>query len=467
MSSRVYISTLGCDKNLVDSEALLGRFAARGVEMSVTPEDADIWVLNTCGFIDAARRDSLDSIAAMSAAKGGRKLVVTGCLTQEMGESIAAEFPGIDVIGGVGNFEKLIDALEMGRDRVPIGRPEDASYAGLADRPLLTPPHVAFVKIAEGCNFKCSFCRIPIIRGKQISRPVAEVAAEVRGLVERGVREVQLVAQNLSDYGRGRGEDLLDLCTELDAVADLRRIRLLYLYPGLISPERFRRILDLDRVAPYVDMPVQHASARMLKRMSRPADIAALRRFLLDLRAERPELVLRTTVLLGFPGEEEDDVEELADFLAEVRFDHLGTYRYSPEEGTAGAGMTDRPDPEEVADREARILDIQAECARERQSTRLGEEFDLVVDRVGPASEWIELIDDLGSDEAEQMPGFDAGAALDELRRGTVAVARSWHFGYDLDGVVLLRGDDLRPGRWLRGRFAAATPYDVLAVATD
>ena len=210
MSSRVYISTLGCDKNLVDSEALLGRFAARGVEMSVTPEDADIWVLNTCGFIDAARRDSLDSIAAMSAAKGGRKLVVTGCLTQEMGESIAAEFPGIDVIGGVGNFEKLIDALEMGRDRVPIGRPEDASYAGLADRPLLTPPHVAFVKIAEGCNFKCSFCRIPIIRGKQISRPVAEVAAEVRGLVERGVREVQLVAQNLSDYGRGCGEDLLE-----------------------------------------------------------------------------------------------------------------------------------------------------------------------------------------------------------------------------------------------------------------
>lgn len=466
MSRRVFISTLGCDKNLVDSEALLGRFAARGVAAAADSETADIWVLNTCGFIDAARRDSLDAIAVMAAAKRGRKLVVTGCLTQEMGESIARDHPGIDVVGGVGNFDALIDALELGEDLVPIGRPEQARYDGFSDRPLLTPPHVAFVKIAEGCNFSCAFCRIPMIRGRQISRPVAEIAAEVRALAERGVREIQLVAQNLSDYGRGDGADLCDLCAELDRTPDLKRIRMLYLYPGLIPPERFARILDLEKVVPYVDMPVQHASERMLRRMNRPADIGALRAFFAGLRSGRPGITLRTTALLGFPGETEDDVEELADFLAEVRFDHLGTYRYSPEAGTAGAEMDDRPDPEEVADREARILDIQADCARERQSARLGREHDLVVDRVEPAERWTELIDDLESD-SEMVAGEDVDAALGDLRRGPVAVARSEHFGYDLDGVVLLSGEGLAAGDWLRGRFVAATPYDVLALAAD
>ncbi len=466
MTLRVHITTLGCDKNLVDSEALLGRFAARGVRAAATPEEADVWVVNTCGFIEAARRDSFDAVAEMAAAKDGRRLVVTGCLAQEQADRIAADYPEVDVIGGVGNFDAVVDALELARDRVPIGRPEDARYEGMSDRPLLTPAHIAFMKISEGCNFKCAFCRIPMIRGRQIDRPIAEIAAEARNLAARGVRELQLVAQNTSDYGRGSDIDLHDLCAELSQVEELRRIRLLYIYPGLIPTDRFRRMMELPRVAPYVDMPVQHASRAMLKRMNRPHDVDAMRRFFAALRSDRPDMVLRTTVLLGFPGEQEDDVEELADFLADVRFDHVGTYRYSPEAGTPGAEMDDRPDPEETADREARIIDLQAGFAMERQRTRLGGVHDLVVDRVDSAEEWEPVIADL-AEEAEAAAGVDPRRLLAELAAGPVAVARSEHFGYDLDGVVLLPGEGLGPGAWLPGRFAAVTPYDVLAEHAD
>ncbi len=455
----VHCRTLGCDKNLVDSEALLGRFVARGIPTTADPAGADIWVLNTCGFIEAARLDSYEAIAEMCATKGGRTLVVTGCLTQEHGESIARDHPGIDLVNGVGNFDRLLDALELGQDRVPVARPEEARYEGMADRPLLTPPHLAFMKVSEGCNFRCAFCRIPLIRGDQRSRPVAELVDEARRLAARGVRELMLVSQNTSDFGRGAGEDLFDLAAALAEVADLRWVRLHYLYPGLIGVDRFRRLLDLPKVLPYVDMPVQHASPAVLRRMNRPFDTEKLARFFEELRRDRPDLVLRTTLLLGFPGEQEEDIEVTADFLERIRFDHVGTYRYSPEAGTAGAGFDDAPDTEEVADREARIMDLQSEIARDRQLTRLGEEFDVVVDSVGDGAEWADLLEDLAGGDRE--PGTaDPGS----LAAGPVAVARSRHFAYETDGVVLLDGRGLAAGDWLTARFAAVTPFDVLGV---
>ena len=457
---RVYALTLGCDKNLVDSEALLGSFAAHGVDTVADPEAADIWVVNTCGFIEAARRDSLDAIADLAAAKGDRKLVVTGCLSQEQGDRIAADFPAVDVIGGVGNFAQLVETLAAGAARAPSVRPDQACYEGFADRPLLTPGHVAFVKISEGCSFRCAFCRIPMIRGDQRSRRIDDVVDEARRLAARGVREIQLVAQNTSDFGRDAGEDLLGLATALDGVDDLRWIRMLYLYPGLVPTDAMRRILDLPRIVPYLDMPVQHASPAILRRMRRPSDVEALARFFETLRADRPDLVLRTTVLLGFPGEDEEDVAVLADFLARIGFDHVGTYRYSPESGTPAAAMEDAVDPEEIADREARIVDLQAGISLERQQSRLGAVHDLVVDAIAPAEEAAEIVADLAagdgiSDEARRL--------LDELADGPVARARSRHFGYDLDGVVLLPGEGLAPGDWRRGRFAAASAYDVAA----
>ncbi len=464
---RVYVQTLGCDKNLVDSEALLGRFASRGVEAVHEPESADIWILNTCGFIEAARRDSDDAIAAFCADKGDRTLVVTGCLAQEQGDVIRRNYPEVDVVGGVGEFDRVVAAALAGfADWLAVPAME-ARYEGLVKRPLLTPGHVAFVKISEGCNQNCTFCRIPLIRGKLRSRPAEEVVADVRNLVEQGVREVQLVSQNTSDYGRGTGEDLEGLLGELAGIDDLERIRLLYLYAGLFPAERALRILELPRVVPYLDLPVQHASPRLLRAMKRPGDPEKAANFFRRLRSERPDVVLRSTALLGFPGEEEEDVEMLMDFLAEVEFDHLGTYRYSPETGTPAATMAGRPADEEVADREARVLDLQAEISGRRMVARLGERHRFVVDEI------LDPADPAARDRATELTGAlteaswlsdDHTGRFGAAAEGPLALGRSHHFGYDLDGVVVMAATaDLTPGTWREVVFTGATPWDVWA----
>jgi ribosomal protein S12 methylthiotransferase len=465
---RVYCHTLGCDKNLVDSEALLGRFASSGVMPTADPDEADIWVLNTCGFIEAARADSFAAIGEFAAAKGDRTLVVTGCLAQEQGLAIARDHPEVDVVGGVGEFERVVSAALAGfADWLAVPAVE-ARYEGLVRRPLLTPPHVAFVKLGEGCNQKCTFCRIPLIRGTLRSRPIEEITAEVRALVAGGVGEVQLVSQNTSDYGRGTGEDLESLLGELSAIDGLRRIRLLYLYAGLFPARRALRILEMPRVVPYLDLPVQHASPRILKAMRRPGDPQKAAAFFAELRRERPDVVLRSTALLGFPGEEEEDVEQLLDFLAEVEFDHLGTYRYSPEHGTPAATMDDRPDPEEVADREARVLDLQSEISGRRMQGRLGERFEVVVDEVvdpGDADQQAragELVDALQAGRWRE-PGDRQRAEEHAAAGGRLALGRSEHFGYDLDGVVVLPADGLHAGDWTSAVFTGATPWDVWA----
>ena len=464
---RVYCQTLGCDKNLVDSEALLGRFADRGVEAVAEPESADIWIVNTCGFIEAARRDSHDAIGDLCAAKGDRTLVVTGCLAQEQGEAIRQRYPEVDVIGGVGEFDRVVGAALAGfADWLAVPALE-ARYDGLVKRPLLTPGHVAFVKISEGCNQSCTFCRIPLIRGKLRSRPAAEVVQEVRGLVDGGVREIQLVSQNTSDYGRGTGEDLEGLLAELANIDALERIRLLYLYAGLFPAERALRILELPRVMPYLDLPIQHASPRLLRAMRRPGDPEKAAAFFRRLRTERPDVVLRSTALVGFPGEEEEDVELLLDFLAEVEFDHLGTYRYSPELGTPAASLPERPAQEEVADREARVLDLQAEISGRRMAARLGERHRIVVDELidpgvpAQRDRAAELTAALG--EASWQDA-DAAARFAAARSGPLALGRSHHFGYDLDGVVVLPANAaMRPGHWCEATFSGATPWDVWA----
>jgi ribosomal protein S12 methylthiotransferase len=390
----------------------------------------------------------------------------------------------VDVVAGVGQFDRVVAAClgEDGAASAPgtaafplagppiVEEPMAAHYVGMLDRPLLTPPHVAFVKIGEGCNFGCTFCRIPLIRGKQRSRPVAEITEEVRRLVDRGVTEIQLVSQNTSDFGRDTGETLWELVSSLDGVAGLRRQRLLYIYAGLVTVADLQRLLDLPTVAPYLDIPVQHASRRILRAMRRPGGDRTSPAFFAALRRARPDLVLRSTALLGFPGEEDEDVAELADFLAEVRFDHLGTYRYSPESGTPAATLPD-PVPEEVSlDREALIADLQAEISQERQAARLGGRFEVVVDRIAAA-------DDADEGMPELLESLAAGEWRDEAEQETlrgvcaqgadVAVGRSHHYGYDLDGVVVMPAAGLAPGRWITAEFTGVSPFDTWARPLD
>lgn len=482
---KVYCSTLGCDKNLVDSEALLGRFALQGVQAVNDLDEADIWVLNSCGFIDAARSDSEETLQALIDYKTNQTLVVCGCWSQEHGEEIQTKFPGVDVVAGVGQFDKVVAAClgtaeessapeSSGLTAFPmagkpiIDDPMKANYTGLIDRPLLTPSHLAFVKIGEGCNCHCTFCRIPMIRGRQMSRPIEELVREVQGLTQRGVSEIQLVSQNTSDFGRDTGENLLDLVTALNKVDGLRNIRLLYLYSGLVSSDDLLRLLDLEKVARYLELPIQHASPRILKAMKRPGGSKSSPEFFKTLRRHHPDLVLRSTALLGFPGEEEEDLEILADFLAEVEFDHLGTYRYSPEGGTAAAELPDRVPDEVIFDREAIIMDLQSEIAQRRQSARLGKVFDVVVDKiVDPSHEdsadEVEIIRSLS--EAHWLNADESDAPWNLVEEaGPVAIGRSYHYGYDLDGVVLLPGRNLNPGQWLQAEFRAATSYDTWAL---
>ncbi len=481
---RVFCATLGCDKNLVDSEALLGRFALKGIQPVNDPDAADIWVLNSCGFIDAARADSEETLQSLIDNKEERILVVCGCWSQEHGDDIQTRFPEVDIVAGVGQFDRVVAAC-LGENAAPgtdgpapgsdfplagppiVEDPMVVNYTGLVGRPLLTPPHVAFVKIGEGCNCSCTFCRIPLIRGKQRSRSVDEIVTEVNGLVAQGVTEIQLVSQNTSDFGRDTGQTLLELVSSLDKVDGLRRMRLLYLYAGMVSVDDLRRLLDLEKVAPYLEIPIQHASPRILKAMRRPGGSKASPDFFNALRKDRPDLVLRSTALLGFPGEEEEDVSILADFLAAVEFDHLGTYRFSPEKGTPSAEMPDRVPTEVTHDREALIMDLQADISLRRQQARLGRTFSAVVD---------EIIHP-GTEEAEEvfriMESFGEGAWRDETERETfsgvlrsevsLALCRSYHFGYDLDGIVVMPAADLKPGQWVDAEFRAVTPYDVWA----
>jgi ribosomal protein S12 methylthiotransferase len=460
---RVHCLTLGCDKNLVDSEALMGAFGRAGC-VPAPLEDAEIWVLNTCGFIEAARRDSRDLLEELAAAKGaGRVFAVVGCWAQEHADEIRRDYPEVDVIAGVGEFDRVVAACRDPRLAAGPVDPAVAAYEGLGTRTLLTPAHVAFVKIGEGCDCACTYCRIPLIRGPLRSRPVDEIVAEVRRLAAGGVREIQLVSQSTASYGRDLGTDLVTLVRALDRIDGLAWIRLLYLYPGLVAADDLLGLLELERVVPYLDLPVQHASERLLRAMRRPGDVARMEDFFETLRGARPELVLRTTVLLGFPGERDEDVEELADFLARIAFDHLGTYRYSPEAGTPAAALPRRIPDEVVADREALILDLQAEISLARQRARLGERHQVVVDGPLAADEARELLAGLADAAPAEYP--EQAALREVLEAGApVAAGRSWHYGYDLDGIVVLPGAGLAPGRLVRARFAAVTAHDTWAV---
>jgi ribosomal protein S12 methylthiotransferase len=448
---------------LVDSEALLGHFLDRGYTLAATAEAADVCILNSCGFIDAARQDSLAALKDLARRKRpGQRLVVVGCWSQQHAAGIRRQFPAVDLVAGVGGFGEIVSALERTEPASLIGAPERVPYEGYQGRPLLTPPHVAFVKIGEGCSCHCTFCRIPAIRGALRSRPIAQVVGEAQDLVARGVREIQLVAQNIGDYGRDSGEDLLSLVRQLGEIAHLRRLRILYLYAGLVPWQKALALLECRNVVPYLDIPIQHASPRLLRAMKRPGDPHAVLDFCLQLRRRRPDLVLRTTVLLGFPGEQEEDLEQLADLLARVEFDHLGTYRYSPEDGTPAAELPDRVPAEEVADREARILDLQAEIALRRQERRLGQTYELVVDSISQATQVADILASL--QDGSWYAGALRGRLLAHLSgESMVALGRSYHYGYDLDGVVVLPGGGLQAGDWCVCRFGGVTPFDTWA----
>ncbi|MEN8184104.1 MAG: 30S ribosomal protein S12 methylthiotransferase RimO [Myxococcota bacterium] len=389
----VYFHSLGCPKNRLDTEVMLGSLALEGYAIAERLEDADAVVVNTCSFIESAREESIQAILDMADRRESgalRALLVAGCLPQRYGAELAKELPEVDAFLGTGTFPEvgavLHDALE-GRSR---GVYVEAGHTHLYDehspRILIGPTHTAYVKISEGCDRVCAFCAIPGIRGRFQSRTPESVVAEARQLAESGAREINLVAQDATAFGKdlpGR-PGLAALLRALDEVEGLDWIRQLYLYPSALSDELIEVLAGSRRVLPYVDVPFQHASDRMLRAMKRGTTGERQRTLVERLREGIPDLTLRTTFIVGFPGETEEDFEELLDFVRDARFDRLGVFRYSDEEGTAAYAFEEKVPRAVARERYRRLTDLQHGIMRETLEGLVGSEARVLVDEAGP-----------------------------------------------------------------------------------
>jgi ribosomal protein S12 methylthiotransferase RimO len=451
----VHLISLGCARNEVDSEELAGRLAAGGFTLVEDPDDAAAIVVNTCGFIDAAKKDSIDTLldAADHKANGRtRAVVAVGCLAERYGRELADSLPEADAVLGFDAYPDIAAKLEWilagghveahaPRDRrsllpvTPVARPAHAAEVtvpghGWIPRYRLTRGASAPLKIASGCDRRCAFCAIPAFRGSYLSRPVDEVVADARWLVANGVREVVLVSENSSAYGKDLGTNLERLLVGLDQVDGLDWIRVSYLQPAEVRPTLLEAMLGLPRVVPYFDLPFQHASAPVLRRMRRFGDAGSFLDLIGRIRAVRPDAGIRSNVITGFPGETEADVAVLADFLSDARLDAVGVFGYSDEEGTEGATLPDKVAPELIDERVDRLATLVDEVSAQRAVDRLGERTRVLVETVADGS--------VSGRSLHQGPETDGSTTLDPKGHDLVTGDVVWGKVAASDGVDLV-----------------------------
>lgn len=378
----VGVISLGCPKNLVDTETVLADFAAKGYGVTNDPEEADVLLVNTCGFIRDAKEESVNAILEMAAIKKAhpyKKLVVTGCLSQRYGASLAEEIPEIDVLAGTSQYKDLIPIVEAKNPDFATAdnRVESPRFSRepVGERVLATAPHTAYVKIAEGCNNPCAFCIIPRLRGPYVSRTPEDIEREVTALAGRGVKEIILISQDTTLYGRDLEErtSLAALLPRLAAVEGVVWIRLLYLYPTLVTAELLETMAREPKVAPYLDIPLQHSHSAVLKRMRRVERSDGIVNKLEMIRTLLPDAAIRATFIVGFPGETVEEFEHLFSFVKAQRFDHLGIFTYSDEEDTEAFGLPDKVPAEVAEERKNRLMECQQEISREKLAARVGE----------------------------------------------------------------------------------------------
>ena len=343
---KVGFVSLGCPKNQLDTEVMLHEVASAGYEITPDETEADVVIINTCGFIESAKKESIENILDIAWLKKNRTLkaiIVTGCLAERYRESILEEMPEVDAVLGVGSIHNIVEAVEAvtvkkkkGSKRKYTSFEDKETVALGGDRILTTPEYTAYLKIAEGCDNRCAYCAIPAIRGRFRSRTIEDIVEEAKQLEALGVRELNIVAQDTTRYGLDiyGSYKLADLLRAITDATKIPWIRLLYCYPDKITDELIAEIRDNDRVLKYIDLPIQHVSDNMLKAMNRHGDGATVRGVISKLRSEIPDIVIRTTLIVGFPGETEEDFEELCEFVKEARFEHLGVFPYSREEDT-------------------------------------------------------------------------------------------------------------------------------------
>ena len=468
---KVGFVSLGCPKNLVDGEVMLGFAREAGHEITPEAQDADVIVVNTCAFIDNAKQESIDAILEMAQHKRDGKasrLVVTGCLAERYREELRREIPEIDALLGTGELPGIVEALSPIADsRYPASEVSNGANAGVqpltfhkknighrtAEAPAKTPPtylydastpryvttpkHFAYVKIAEGCDYTCAFCIIPTLRGEYRSRTRDSIVAEARALAERGVKELLLISQDTTFYGIDRQERgaLAALLRELNAVDGLEWIRLLYLYPTTITDDVLAAMAECEKVCRYVDLPLQHASADVLKRMRRPGNRQTYDKLLARIRDRVPGVTLRTTFIVGFPGETDAEFAELEAFVEDTRFDHIGVFTYSHEEGTRAYAVADDVPAATKRKRRDRVMKRQQRIVAGRQASLVGTDVPVLVDGPSPEHE-------------------------------LVLVGRLEGQAPDIDPVVYLTDCDpsgYERGQLIRARIVGAKDYDLIA----
>lgn len=431
---KIGMVSLGCAKNLVDSEVMLGTLARQGYSLSSDADQADVVIVNTCGFIDSAKEESIQAILEMAELKKqGRltKLIVTGCLSQRYHQEMREELPEVDIFLGTNGPAQILDAVG-GAATLPENWNPDFLYSAGSERLLSTAPHTAYVKIAEGCDHQCSFCIIPSLRGRSRSRPMEDIAAEVQALAEKGVREVNLVAQDSTAYGRDLGltDGLAKLLRRLTQTP-MAWIRVHYMYPYQIT-RPLLEVMNHPSICPYLDIPLQHADRRILAAMQRGSGRPQLARFLARLRQALPRAFLRSSFIVGFPGEDEMAFRELLSFVGEQQFDYLGAFTYSHEEGTRAHSLQDAVPEELKGERKARLLECQKAISRKRLRRLVGQTLDVLIE--GPHPETPLLLRGRHAGQAPEVDGevlVTSGAyAVGEI----VPITIESSFDYDLAG---------------------------------
>ena len=423
---KVGFVSLGCPKNLVDGEVMLGLAREAGHEITADARDAEVIVVNTCAFIDTAKEESVDAILEMAQLKRDgacQRLVVTGCLAERYRDQLQAEIPEIDAVLGTGEVEGIAGAVagepapvRLFRSKGELSaRPATSlpTYLYDAETPRLrtTPGHFAYVKVAEGCDYTCAFCIIPTLRGQYRSRSEDSIVAEAERLASQGVRELLLISQDTTFFGNDRGERgaLARLLRRLNRVDGLAWIRLLYLYPTTITSDVLDAMAECEKVCRYIDLPLQHASADVLRRMRRPGNREAYTKLLTRIRTRLPDVTLRTTFIVGFPGETGADYRELRSFIQEIEFDHVGVFTYSHEEGTRAYGLHDDVPAARKAARRGELMFTQAGIVARRQRARVGSVVPVLVDGPSPDSDLV-----LQGRTAGQAPDIDSVVVLSE-----------------------------------------------------
>ncbi|MDO8445960.1 MAG: 30S ribosomal protein S12 methylthiotransferase RimO [Deltaproteobacteria bacterium] len=432
---KVGFVSLGCPKNLVDSEVMLGILSRHDYKITNEHSEADVIIINTCGFIESAKKESIDTIIELAGLKetGNCKLlVVAGCLPQRYQEELTNELPEVDLWIGTGEYHKIVEYLEKEEKGSHLIQSEYI-YDDLTPRLVSTPKHTAYIKIAEGCSHTCTFCAIPGIRGRFRSRPVDSIIRETENLVSKGMKEAILIAQDTTSYGIDlkTGLGLPSLLKEMVKIKGLEWIRLLYTYPQFVTDELIDVIKNEDKVLKYLDIPIQHVSDRILKEMGRGITGDKLRSRLYRLREAIPDLTLRTSVIVGFPGEAEKDFTDLLNFIEEFEFDRLGAFTYSREEGTP-ASLLKRHIPENVKmERYNRVMALQKIISRKRNKEHIGRVEKVIVDGVSDESEFL-------------LSGRTEGQAP------------------DIDGITYITSGTVSPGDIVSVRIVDASDYDLV-----